>query len=62
VGNGLIWAFAGPVLIILVANTSMFITAINIARKSMQKRQAGDNSKVITLIKGKLDRQISSEL
>jgi hypothetical protein len=51
--NGLIWAFAGPVAVVLLVNVAMFGTAINIARKSIQKRQNADsNTRTMTLIKG----------
>ena len=43
VDNGLIWAFAAPVIIVLVINTAMFIQALLIARKSLHKRS--DSSK-----------------
>eukprot|EP00094_Tigriopus_californicus_P008336 TCALIF_08032-PA protein Name:"Similar to LPHN3 Latrophilin-3 (Homo sapiens)" AED:0.08 eAED:0.08 QI:221/0.8/0.83/1/1/1/6/104/262 len=36
--NGLIWAFAGPVIVILVANTAMFVKAMLIAYRSLSSR------------------------
>ena len=35
--NGLIWAFGAPVACVLVVNSVMFMIAICIARKSIQK-------------------------
>ena len=51
--NGLIWAFAAPMACVLIVNTVMFIIAIRIAKKSIQKR-GEDNEKTFALIKGKL--------
>ena len=36
--NGLIWAFAAPVLIIICINTFMFVRALKIAKDSLEKR------------------------
>ena len=44
--NGLIWAFAAPMACVLIVNTIMFIIAIRIAKKSIQKR-GEDNEKTI---------------
>ena len=49
--NGLIWAFAAPMACVLIVNTVMFIIAIRIAKKSIQKR-GEDNEKTFALIKG----------
>ena len=51
--NGLIWAFAAPMACVLIVNSVMFIIAIRIAKKSIQKR-GEDNEKTFALIKGKL--------
>ena len=51
--NGLIWAFAAPMACVLIVNTVMFIIAIRIAKKSIQKR-GEDNEKTFALIKGKI--------
>ena len=51
--NGLIWAFAAPMACVLIVNTVMFVIAIRIAKKSIQKR-GEDNEKTFALIKGKL--------
>ena len=50
--NGLIWAFAAPMACVLIVNTIMFIIAIRIAKKSIQKR-GEDNEKTFALMKGK---------
>merc|ERR1712029_592903 len=49
--NGLIWAFGAPVACVLVINCAMFVIAIRIARRSIQKR--GESSeRTLALIKG----------
>ena len=51
--NGLIWAFAGPVLAIIVFNTFMFAKALLIARKTMRKKHSSEDKKqTLTLLKG----------
>ena len=52
---GVIWAFAGPVICVLLVNTIMFFMALVIARKSLQKRSDGGKmtSNTFTLLKGK---------
>ena len=52
--NGLIWAFVGPVILVLMLNTVMFIIALAIAKKSLQKRpdNSEGNSNALTLFKG----------
>lgn len=51
--NGLIWAFAGPALAIIVFNTGMFIKALLISKRTMAKKQGGeDKSHIMTLLKG----------
>ncbi len=36
--NGLIWAFAAPVLLVVLINTAMFVRALLIARASISKK------------------------
>ena len=51
--NGLIWAFVAPVIFVLIVNISMFIKALTIAKRSIDKRQnTEDSAKTMTLIKG----------
>ena len=49
--NGLIWAFGAPVACVLVVNSVMFMIAIRIARKSIQKR-GQSSERTLALIKG----------
>jgi hypothetical protein len=52
--NGLIWAFAGPVVVVIGVNTFMFMRAMTIARKTMKRRKSAleETKKTLTLIKG----------
>ena len=49
--NGLIWAFGAPVACVLVVNSVMFMIAIRIAKKSIQKR-GQSSERTLALIKG----------
>ncbi len=60
--NGLIWAFAAPVLLVVLVNTAMFAKAILIARESISKKNINskgninakdrETKNVVTLVKG----------
>ena len=53
----MIWSFAGPVIFVLLVNTAMFVEALVIAKRSLQKRseKAKSGSNTITLLKGNTD-------
>ena len=52
--NGLIWAFAAPVVVVIGVNTFMFAKAMTIARTTMQRRKSAleETKKTVTLLKG----------
>ena len=51
--HGFIWAFAGPVVCVLIVNTVMFVKALVIAHRSLARKQPEKNTgNTLTLLKG----------
>ena len=58
--NGLIWAFAAPVCLVIGVNSFMFLKAMLIARKTMRNRKNAieETKRTVTLIKGDDDIEL----
>ena len=58
--NGLIWAFAAPVCLVIGVNSFMFLKAMLIARKTMRNRKNAieETKRTLTLIKGDNDIEL----
>ncbi len=53
--NGLIWAFAAPVLLVLSVNSVMFVKALLIARRTINRRHNVQETKnILTLVRGEI--------